>query len=61
MNNECRDCKWFEPKQKTKDGVLGECRDALERARAVVPFAINLDVTMVFGHGGKICPMFDRT
>ena len=59
MSNKCQDCKWFEQKQKTEHGVIGECKDALSRARKVVPLSVDLSVTMVFGHSGE-CPAFER-
>jgi hypothetical protein len=59
MKKECKNCRWFNPKTKDKVGVLGKCKDALIRARAVVPFSINLSETMVYEHGGQDCPMFE--
>ena len=58
MNNKyCGKCRFFKPSR--TDKTLGECRDALSRARMVVPFAINLEVTMVYSNGGKTCPTFE--
>jgi hypothetical protein len=55
---DCSSCRFW--KQESVTDWLGVCTDAVERARRVVPFAINLDVSMVFAHGGKDCPCFER-
>lgn len=59
----CGNCVWFIPPQKPVGNWLdsvGECRDAFERARKVVPVSINLSESIVYAHGGKDCPCFDR-
>lgn len=70
----CGNCVWFIPPKKPvgygdvpKTGTsydltfhAGECRDAVKRARTVVPFAINLSESLVYAHGGQYCPCFDR-
>ncbi len=54
VERKCGNCTWFEGKR------LGTCKDALERARAIVPFAVNLGGTFfVFSWGGKECPCFN--
>jgi len=40
--------------------IVGVCVDAVKRARKIVPFAINLEASMVFTHGGKDCPCFEQ-
>ena len=60
INKQCSKCKWFCAEETTEHGLLGECIDALGRARQIVPFAINLEVSKVYGHGGKNCPCFDK-
>ena len=64
----CGKCDWWDPPDPGVCDILhsaGTCRDALDRAgavvpfaRAVVPFAINLVVLGVYSHGGKNCPCF---
>ena len=61
ISKRCGNCDWWEPPDPGVCDVLhpaGTCRDALDRARAVVPFAINLTVLGVYAHGGKNCPCF---
>lgn len=50
----CETCRFWKLGRKTPN--LGTCMAALERARAVVPASVNLDVTQMFGHGGRDCP-----
>ena len=58
---ECGTCKYFIPQDRSdKDFLLGDCKDAIERARKIVPFAINLEVTMVYSHGGRKCPSYEE-
>ena len=52
----CGNCLHYVPGCHQDDA--GECRDAIKRAREVVPFAINLEVSRVYPHGGKDCPCF---
>ena len=37
----------------------GECEGAIELARKVVPFAVNLSVGWVYEHGGRGCPCYE--
>ena len=53
----CSACRFW--RQEGRDKRIGVCVDAVERARKVVPFAINLQASLVFGHGGKDCPCFE--
>lgn len=53
----CSACRFW--RQEGRDKRIGVCVDAVERARKVVPFAINLQASFVFGHGGKDCPCFE--
>ncbi len=54
----CSACRFW--KQEGRDKRLGICVDAVERVRKIVPFAINLEASMVFAHGGKDCPCFEH-
>jgi hypothetical protein len=61
ISKRCGNCDWWDPPNPGVRDILhsaGTCRDALDRAGAVVPFAINLDVLGVYSHGGKNCPCF---
>lgn len=51
----CSNCRFW----RAECNRLGECVDAAERARAVVPSAVYLDTTMMYGQGGKNCPCFE--
>ena len=53
----CSACRFW--RQEGRDKRIGVCVDAVERARKAVPFAINLQASLVFGHGGKDCPCFE--
>jgi hypothetical protein len=53
----CSACLWWRQDGRNKD--LGHCHDAIKRARAVVPFAVNLDESMIFAWGGKDCPCYE--
>jgi hypothetical protein len=53
----CSACRWWRRDAKTKD--VGICHDAINRARMVVPFAVNLSESMIFAWGGKDCPCFE--
>lgn len=53
----CSACRWWRQEGRNKD--LGHCRDAVKRARAVVPSAVNLDASMIFASDGKDCPCYE--
>lgn len=60
MTKCCGNCIWWEKKEAHAKGDIGNCKDAAERARRVIPFAVNLrETSMVFAHGGKDCPCFE--
>jgi hypothetical protein len=37
---------------------LGDCDGAMEHARSVVAFAVNITKSATFAHGGRDCPRF---
>ncbi len=58
----CKNCKYFEFDEKVSKiqrGNAGWCQGAMERARKVVSFAIDLSESFVFEWGGTACPCFE--
>lgn len=54
----CETCRFWR-RGRTKGGLLGTCMAAMERARAIVPASINLDVSKMYGWGGGDCPTYE--
>lgn len=55
----CGTCFWWKFKGIVERARYGDCAGALERARAIIPFAVNLGgAPMVAEHGGKDCPCY---
>jgi hypothetical protein len=60
MKKCCGDCIRWQQEEIDSFGRLGSCRGALNHARKLVPFAIDLDVGRVYSHGGRDCPCFEK-
>ena len=55
----CGTCRhWKRVRSKSAD--YGNCTGAIERARKVVSFAVNLAVSATFADGGKDCPCWEE-
>ncbi len=54
----CTKCFWWK-QVSLKPPLLGNCRDAIKRARPIIPFAVSyLEARMVYAHEGAECPCF---
>jgi hypothetical protein len=53
----CSDCRFW-IRQRGAMSTLGDCDGALEHARSVVAFAVDITKSATFAHGGRDCPRF---
>ena len=53
----CSACRFW-MRQRGATSKLGDCDGALEHARSVVAFAVDITKSATFAHGGRDCPRF---
>jgi hypothetical protein len=55
---QCGTCTWWIKPRRPKTDT-GQCRDAIKRARNVVPFSVNLTVSPTYATSGGNCPCYE--
>ena len=52
---DCRDCVYFKEVDKDKHGIIGECVDALKRAKGLVSPAVHMEIVRIYSFSGNNC------